>query len=150
MTSSDDPLPIAQVTDEEVTAGVYGDDEPSPLTPFGTAHMFWQALDDPAYYANALNRLTVDPDDWGDFSEASNILKDLSIMSVVESAPTRTDVAYVKFIELTGEASAQAFADAPLTDVRVVTVIKPSESDWWLVWSLTHNSFPNENDIPVF
>lgn len=138
------------MTDEEVTEGVYRDEEPSPLTPFGTAHMFWQALGDPAHYANALHRLTVVPDEWGDFFEASSALKDLSIMSVVESPPTRNDVTYVKFIELAGEASAQAFADAPLTDVRVVTVVKPSASDWWLVWSLTHNSFPNENDIPVY
>jgi hypothetical protein len=148
MTTPGDPLPLAQVSDEDVEEGVYSQREVTPGNAWGAAHLFWQALDDPAHYATALKNLSAEPGEWGDYSEASALLKDLSIMSEVETPPTRTDVAHVKFIELAGEASAQAFAEAPLDDVWVLTLVKPSGSDWWLVWSLDHNAFPDESVVP--
>jgi len=50
----------------------------------------------------------------------------------------------VKFID-TGDTTAQAFDDAPLDDVWILTLIKVG--DWWRVWGLSHNHLPLAGDV---
>ena len=54
------------------------------------------------------------------------------------------ELAHVKFID-TGDTTAQAFDDASLDDVWILTLIKIG--DWWRVWGLSHNHLPSVGDV---
>lgn len=141
------PLALVQTSGDEALARAFPDGEATPETPLGTAMLWWQALGDVVKYRSALEQLSLDPTLWGDYKLAAAAIADRSITTFVEPCPNDEAIKYVKYIEFAGEEAAQAVEDVPLDDLLVLTLVKPEESDWWLVWGLTHNRFPPASEI---
>ena len=141
------PLALVQSSGDAALASAFPDGEPTPETPLGTAMLWWLGLADVDEYRNALERLSLDPSLWGDYKLPAAAIADRSITTVVEPCPGDEAIKHVKFIEFAGDDAAVAVADAPLTDVFVLTLVKPADSDWWLVWGLSHNRFPPATEI---
>lgn len=134
------PLPVVD-KGANVPTEVFGEAGPQPTTPVGAAYMWWLALDDPTEYRNALTRLTVDINLWGDFSDALDALADRSITSFPIMDETDPGVAHVKFINYAGEGVGQFFDHAELDDIVFLTLVlneHPGETHgWWRVWGLS-------------
>lgn len=143
------PLPIVESTDEKVLAGTFGspDAEPDPRTPLGAAFLWWMALKDPVKYRKALNNLSTNPSAWNGYHEAASLIGHLSILSGVEDNPEDPDIKYVRFIDYGGDSSGQVFEDAEMRNFFVLTVVKPEESEWWLVWGLSDRYFPARDEV---
>lgn len=141
------PLPIVGASGDDVWHKHTNGGDPDPTTPWGAACLWWQGLDDPAEYRHALEVLSVNPGAWGDYAEAAGFIGNLSILTKVEDNPDRDDIKYVRFIEFGGDEAGQVFADAPLHDVWVVTVVQPPGDEWWRVWGLSHNHFPTTEEV---
>lgn len=137
------PLVMVQSSAEVALGCAFPDGQSGPESPLGTAMIWWEGLEDPVEYRNALEQLSLDPSVWGDYTAAAEAIADRSITTVVEPCLGDDDIKYVKFIEFAGEEAAKVLESAPIDDVYVVTVVKPSESEWWLVWGLSHNCFPH-------
>lgn len=141
------PLPIEAVAGAEVWAEHTTSGDPDPTAPFGAALLWWQGLLDHQENQHALRVMSFNPDAWGDYSEAAGILSTLSILTKVEDNPDRDDIKYVRFIEYSGAEAGRVFADAALTDIWVVTLVKREGDDWWRVWGLSHNHFPTADKV---
>ena len=139
------PLPLVHAAADDALAATYPDGEALPETPVGAATLWWLALRDPDHYRTALAQLSADASVWGDFLKARETLRGLSIMQhPIYSDERPGELAHVKFID-TGDTTAQAFDDAPLDDVWILTLIKVG--DWWRVWGLSHNHLPLAGDV---
>lgn len=143
-----EPLPLAlvQSSGDAALARAFPDGEATPETPLGTAMLWWLGLADVDEYRDALERLSLEPSLWGDYKLPAAAIAGRSITTAVEPCPGDDAIKHVKFIEFAGDA-AISVADAPLTDVFVLTLVKPEDSDWWLVWGLSHNRFPPATEI---
>lgn len=141
------PLPIEELAFDEVWQRHTTDGDPDPTTPWGAACIWWQGLAKPSEYQNALQVMSYNPAAWGDYSQAAEAIADLSVLTKVEDNSERDDIKYVRFIEYSGAAAGRVFAEAPLTDVWVVTLVKRPGDDWWRVWGLSHNYFPTAEDV---
>jgi hypothetical protein len=139
------PLPLVLADDEEAFASFFPDGNPTPATPLGAAWLWWGALEDPKRFRTVLSDLSANPAVWGDFAEAAGILRRLGIMQhPIESQERPGDVAYVKFID-SGDSTARVFAEAPLEDVWILTMVKVGPL--WKVWGLSNNYLPGAADI---
>lgn len=149
MADDDLPLPIVESTDQEALTEAFGspDAEPDPYTPRGTAFLWWQALQDPVHYRNALDNLSTNPSAWNGYRQAADLIADLSMLTGVEDNEEDPDIKYVRFIHYEGASSGQVFEDAEMRDFFVLTVVKPEESDWWLVWGLSDSYFPSRDEV---
>lgn len=143
----DMPLPIVEVSGDEVMRRHTVNGNPDPTTPLGAAFLWWQGLADPVTYRHALEVMSHNPEVWCDYTEAADLIGDLAIMTGVESNADRSDVAYVKFIDYEGAEAGQDFADAPITDFWVVTLVNREDDDWWRVWGLSHGHFPSTAEV---
>lgn len=143
------PLPLVQVPTEDVLKKAFASTggKPTPFTPLGTAYLWWTALRDVDHYQTALRTLSLAPADWGDYKEAAALLADRAIMTFVVENPEDPAIRYVKFMEMAWEGSAQAIDDAEVDELFILTVVKPDESDYWLVWGLSHNHVPPQSEI---
>ncbi|GAA0986827.1 MULTISPECIES: hypothetical protein [Actinomycetes] len=152
MTDAREPLPIVQASDEDVAAAAYGaGGEPDPATPLGAAALWQTALGmGPDQYRTALENLSFVPNVWGDFSEAVGLISGRSILTRVDTPDGAPHVSYVRFIEYSGASGAVAFADAPLDDVIVMTLVKPPDFPWWLVYSLTRDYAPPVDELELW
>ena len=126
-------LDLVQSSGDAALARAFPGGEATPATPLGTAMLWWLGLADVDEYRNALERLSLDPSLWGDYQLPAAAIADRSITTVLEPCPGDEAIKHIKFIEFAGDDAAVAIADAPLTDVFVLTVVKPEDSDWWLV-----------------
>lgn len=141
------PLPIVEADADEAWQHNTTDGNPDPTTPWGAACLWWQGLADPVEYRHALEVLSYNPDAWGDYRQAADMIGNLSILSRVQDNPDRDDIKYVRFIDYSGDGAGQVFEEAPLHDVYVVTVVKQPGDDWWRVWGLSHNHFPTTDQV---
>lgn len=141
------PLVMVQSSAEAALGRAFPDGDSGPESPLGTAMIWWQGLEDPVEYRNALEQLSLDPSVWGDYAEAAEAIAGRSITTVIEPCDGDDAIKYVKFIEFAGEEAAMVLESAPIDDVYIVTVVKPPESDWWLVWGLSHNYFPPVSEV---
>lgn len=141
------PAALVQSSGDEALTRAFPDGIATPEMPLGTAMLWWQALEDVVEYRNALDRLSLDQKLWGDYTVPAAAIANRSITTFVEPCPDDEAIKYVKFIEFAGDEAAQAVEDIPLDDLFVLTLVKPDDSDWWLVWGLTHNRFPPASEI---
>jgi hypothetical protein len=144
---ADMPLAIVETDGREVWSEKTVDGELSPTTAWGAACLFWQALDDPVENRPALELLSYNPADWGDYIEVADMIASRSITGAVHDNPDRDDIRYVKFIEFSGSGAAVAFAPVPLDDVMVLTLVQPDGDAWWRVWGICQNRFPETAEI---
>lgn len=139
------PFPAVIVPDEEVASGVLPDG-PTPDTPLGSAMLFWMASGELPEFLPAIRNVSLNPADWGDYSEIAQLLDGYSIASNVEpSRDGRDDVAHIKFIPDMGH-SVQLFEEVELDDVLMMTLVH-CDDGWWRVWGVSHNWTPGSEDI---
>lgn len=140
------PLPVVAV-DEETTVKAYDDTfGASDIwldTPLGTAALFWLILQEPDQDIEVLNALVVDPTAWDDYTQAAHDIAPLSIAQHVHDSTDDPRIKHVKFVPLAGNRTVVAFADAPVPDAIVVTVINPPASRLWHVWGYTRGWTPS-------
>ncbi len=141
------PLPIEALPGDEVWQRHTTGGDPDPATPWGAACIWWQGLADPQEYLHALQLMSSNPEVWGDYTEAAAAIADLGILTKVEDNAERDDIKYVRFIEYAGAEAGRIFAETPLTDVWIVTLVKREGDAWWRVWGLSHNYFPPAADV---
>ncbi len=142
------PLPIEDKPGDEVwNAHTDANGDPDPTTPWGAACLWWQGLSNPVEYRHALDELSLNPQVWNGYDQAAGFIGSLSILSKVEDNADQENIKYVRFIEFGGEEAGQVFADAPTSELWVVTVVKPEGDDWWRVWGLSHNHFPTTAQV---
>ena len=112
-------------------------EEPTPVTPLGTASLWRRYLQDPQRHKSELDRLVVKPESWGDFSGVAATMRRLSLTDFPVTVSGRSpDVAYVRLAVSRRESgSAAAHADWFLTTVRGI-------DGWWRVWDLTKDRRP--------
>lgn len=140
------PLPLEVRTDEETFAAFFPDADPDPTTPLRSAYMWWAALLDMENCLTALENLTWHPPAWNGFTEVLAELAGWSMAQGVQPNDEHPDqVAYVRLIPSTGT-SAQVFADAPLPDAQVLTLVRDANG-WWKVWGLSRNRMPSYGEI---
>jgi hypothetical protein len=140
--------PPLEIVSEDAAAAALADAgaDQGPFHPFGAATLWWMAVRDRAQMTVALERLTYNPEAWGDFSDAEATISGYSIASFVDYLEGHQDeIAYVKFVPAT-EHSTQAFGDVKLDDVVVLTLRK-SDDGWWRVWAISHNDRPGVDEI---
>lgn len=139
----DTPLPLEIVDPDVATAAFFPDGPPTPMTPRGAAFLWWSALlhrDEPGN-DEVLQHLSYRPGDWGDFTIIAARLEGWAMMQYVDpSADAPNDIAYAKFIPDPGH-SVRGFADAPLPEVQVLTVVR-QPNGLWQAWGLSHNYYP--------
>jgi predicted nucleic acid-binding protein len=140
-----DPMPLEIVSESEVMEAFFPKGQPDPTDPLGAAFMWWSALLDRAQYFTALQNLTWHPPSWGDYEWASERLSGASMMQFVERCPDDDYIAYVKFPPGVGH-PARVFAEAPLTNVHVLTMVRCSDG-WWRAWGLHENRFPSAEEV---
>jgi len=139
------PLPLEQAEGSQAFGAVFGETPPSQATPVGAAFLWSLALEDTVANRAALESLTANSAVWGDFIPARDALAGRSIAQhPIHSADRPGEIAYVKFIDVSG-AAARAFDDAPLDDVWILTMVKATSQ--WHVWGLTHNRVPHAAEI---
>lgn len=139
------PLPLVRVEDEdEVLRRTFGPGGPAPSSPLGAAFLWQSAIASPEVFDSALERLTVDREQWGDFGWANGVLSGLSMTNrPILDAESPDRVAHVKFIDYAGEGIARATGSAALEDVWILTLRRdPGRDNWWRVWGLTQNQRP--------
>lgn len=143
------PLPLVQVSTEHLMSEVFASTggEATPHTPLGSAFLWWQGLQNPEHYQTALKTLSLNPAAWGDYQEAADILADRSLMSFVIDNSEDSAIKYAKFMRLAGETSVQAVDDGLVDDLAILTVVKPEDSDWWLIWGLSENYIPDTEEV---
>lgn len=140
------PLPLVEADAEAAMAAMFPDGGPTPKSPLGAAMLWWSALQDPVHFRVTLEQLSVNASDWGDFGDAARRLADKSITQLpIESEERPGEVCYVKFISMDGAEVVQAFADAPIDDVWLLTMVRVGEE--WKVWGLSHNYLPPANRV---
>lgn len=129
------PLPLVQVSTEQLMSEAFASTggETAPSTPLGTAFLWWQGLQDTEYYQTDLKQLSLNPRVWGNFQEAAKVLADRSLMSFPLDNSEDSSIKYARFMRLAGDKSAQAVDDALVDDVAILTLVKPEDSEWWLV-----------------
>lgn len=149
MANDDLPLPIVESTNQDEHAKAFGspDAEPDPRTPRGAAFLWWRALQDPVEYRNALDNLSIDPSAWNGYHQAADLIAHLSMLTGVEHNEEDPDIKYVRFISYGATSSGQVFEDAEMRDFFALTVVKPEESDWWLIWGLSDSYFPSRDEV---
>lgn len=140
------PLPLEIVDGAAAMDAVFGPEGPTPLTPLGTAMLFWQALvSGRDEYRTALETLTYTPSAFGDYSEVERMLDGYSIMENVNHPAGREgDIGFVRFMRDVGH-SMRAFGDAPIDDMVILTTVRVGE--FWQVWGYSHNYFPTPDEI---
>lgn len=154
MTNQDElpPLPIVQADDFDVERDAFGDREPDPTTPLGTAFLWWKCLADPEHYRTALTRLSYAPADWGDYAQAADILRGLSMLTGIEDNPDDPIIKYARFIDYSGEGHGLVFEDGGMSDFKSLTLIKPIDAfrnpeNWWLVWGMSDSYYPSRREV---
>lgn len=140
------PLPLEIVSGDEAMRAFFPDGDPTPETPLGTAFYWWKALLDIDQYEAALQNLSADPNDWGDYRSVFDRLAGWSMMQYVDYCADAADtIAYIKFMPDTGHAM-RAFGLAPLSRAMILTLVKCPDG-WWRVWGLSENYYPSANRI---
>ncbi len=141
------PLPLEIVSDEEAVSAFFpGGGRPDPTTPLGSAYMWWLALLDANEYRTALESLSYNPDDWGDYASVAAELDGWSMMQNVHYSPNAPEkIAYVKFMP-GDEWSMRAFGEAPLESAQILTIVNCPDG-WWRVWGVSKNYFPSANRV---
>lgn len=144
----DTPLPLEIVDSDLAAAAFFPDGPPTPTTPRGAAFLWWSALlhrDEPGE-DEVLRYLSYNPRDWGDFTSIAAQLQGWAMMQYVEPCAGSPDnIAYAKFIPDPGH-SMRSFADAPLPDVQILTVVK-QPNGLWQAWGLSHNYYPPATQV---
>lgn len=144
----DTPLPLEIADPDVAAAAFFPDGPPTPMTPRGAAFLWWSALihrDEPGG-DEVLQHLSYRPSDWGDFASIAAQLEGWAMMQYVDPCPDAPhDIAYAKFIPDPGHA-ARSFADAPLPDVHILTVVK-HPNGLWQAWGLSHNYYPQAAQV---
>lgn len=135
------PLPLMTVSDGTSMRETFGDKPLDQSTPIGAAALFWLATQDVTKNRRALENLSVQPADWGDYTATAEILAHLSIMQNVMDSTDDEGIKHVKFIELAGDSSAVAFGEAELPDATILTVVSGG-TDTWYVWGMTTGWVP--------
>jgi hypothetical protein len=143
------PLPLVQVSTEHLMSEAFASTggQPDPSTPLGTAFLWWTGLQEREQYQTALQTLSLNPGVWGDYEEAADILADRSLMSFLVDNPDDSAIKYAKFMRLAGDKSAQAVEDTVVDDVAILTLVKPDDSEWWLVWGLSEDHIPTTKEV---
>lgn len=141
---ADTPLPLEIVAPGVAAAAFFPTGDPTPNTPRGAAFLWWSALlhrDEPGE-DEMLQLLSYRPSDWGNYDSAANQLEGWAMMQYVDpctDAPE--DIAYAKFIPDPGR-SVRSFADVPLPEVQILTVIRRPDG-LWQAWGLSNNYRPS-------
>jgi len=139
------PLPLVIAPDDETHAAFFGDGEATPETPIGAAFLWWSALLNLDEFRTALERLSYNPADW-DYPTTQAHLSGWALASgLIERDEPHPQIAAAKFIRDTGW-SMQAFDDAPLDEVVVLTVVLCPDG-WWRVWGMSKNHVPSNNRV---
>lgn len=139
------PLPMEIASADEAFAAFFPDGEPEPDTPLGAAFLWWKGLLDQEQYAVALARLTWAPEAW-DYRQTAAHLDGWSMMQRVYACDDAPDqIAYVRFMRDSGHVM-RAFADAPLDEMYVLTVVL-CEDGWWRVWGYSKDYFPPADQV---
>jgi len=108
--------------------------------------MWWLALLDANEYRTALESLSYNPDDWGDYASVAAELDGWSMMQNVHYSPNAPEkIAYVKFMP-GDEWSMRAFGEAPLESAQILTIVNCPDG-WWRVWGVSKNYFPSANRV---
>lgn len=148
---SPDPvlLPAAlEIVDEiDARAAFFPDGKgPDPYTPLGSAVLWYAALQNLDEHRGALEQLTYDPSDWDGFASATTSLENWGLMQNTHYNEDDPDnIAYIRFMPGTGW-NMRAFAEVPLSEVRILTLVKCPEG-WWRVWGLSTNYQPSANRV---
>jgi predicted nucleic acid-binding protein len=141
------PLPLEIVSDNDAHNAFFPEGaEPDPTTPLGSAYLWWSALLNLDKYRVAIEDLSYNPADWGDYTSVAAELDGWSMMQNVlycEDAPAQ--IVYVKFMPDTGW-SMRAFDEAPLEVAQILTLVNCPDS-WWRVWGISKNYFPSANRV---
>jgi predicted nucleic acid-binding protein len=139
----DVPLPLEIVSDEDAHDAFFPNGEgPDPTTPLGAAVLWWRALMDLDQYRTAIENLSYNPGDWGDYRQAAAELDDWALMqNIVPCEGDPDTIAYARFMN-GAKQSMRAFAEAPLWDVQVLTLVRCPDG-WWRIWGLSRNYFPS-------
>jgi predicted nucleic acid-binding protein len=146
-TTTSTPLPLEIVSGEAAHNAFFPDGaEPDLTTPLGSAYLWWAALLNLNEYRVALENLSYNPADWGDYTSVAAELDGWSMMQNVlycEDAPA--EIAYVKFMPDTGW-SMRAFDEAPLEVAQILTLVTCSDG-CWRVWGISKNYFPSARRV---
>lgn len=141
------PLPIVETGSLEFPTHLFEEGEPTPYTPFGTAVLWHIALGDVEHNRNALDALSLHPEVWGDYAEASSLLRDMSLLSNVVDNPEDDCIKYVRFIDYAGKTNGQAFESAELDSYRSLTVVNPEGSPCWFVWGISDDGYHSREQV---
>jgi predicted nucleic acid-binding protein len=141
----DQPLPLQVAADEEMAQAFFPDGEPTPAEPLGAAMLWWTALLRKDELSTALQNLTLNPSDWGDYEEAAELLRGTGLMQFVERCPGADDIGYVKFMPNVDQTMV-AFGPALLKQVVILTMVLCPDG-WWRAWGLSENYFPKPEEI---
>jgi predicted nucleic acid-binding protein len=141
----EEPLPLQSAPDAETAQAFFPDGEPTPAQPLGAATLWWLALLGKDELLTALENLTVNPADWGDYDWAAEMLRGTGIMTFVERCPGADDIAYVKFMPNVGQTMV-AFGPALLKQAFILTMVLCPDG-WWRAWGLSENYFPKAEEI---
>ena len=134
------PIPLELKSYEETVQAFFPDSPPDPASPLGAAFLWWSALPNKAEFLPALNALTFDPADWGDYERALQQLDGTGMMQFVDRCPDADDIAYVKFMPNVDHPM-RAFGAVPLERAQVLTLVLCPDG-WWRAWGLSEDYFP--------
>lgn len=144
-----EPLPAAlEIVDgEDAQAAFFPDGKgPDPFTPLGSAVLWYAALRSIDEHQGALEELTYDVSDWDGFTSAQTSLENWGLMQNTHFNEDDPDsIAYIRFMPDTGW-NMRAFAEVPLPEVRILTLVKCPDG-WWRVWGLSTNYQPSANRV---
>lgn len=140
------PLPLEIVPGDDAMRAFFPDGEPTPEAPLGAAFLWWKALLDIDRYEAALENLSANPDDWGDYRAIFAMLNGWAMMQYVDYCADAPDlIAYVKFMPDPGHAM-RAFGPAPLPHVKVLTLVQCRDG-LWRAWGLSENHYPTAERV---
>lgn len=141
------PLPLEIVSGEAAQEAFFpGDAGPDPTTPLGAAFLWYLAIRDADENRGALEQLTYNPADWNGYASIAASLEGWAMMQNIHYNEEDPDnIAYARFMPDTGW-SMRAFADVPLSEVKILTLVRCPDS-WWRVWGISTNYIPSANRI---
>jgi hypothetical protein len=145
-TAAPTPLPLVIVGDDEALAAMFPGGDPDPFTPLGAAYLWLVALRAIDEFRPTLETLSVNPAAWHGYSAIVETLNGWYLtQNIVYSVEAPDQLAFAKLIPGSGS-SMRAFGDAPLTEVRFLTMVRQSDR-WWRVWGLTDGWTPSAADV---
>lgn len=101
-----------------------------PTKPLHVAALWWQAVGEPAHYATALNRLSHEHTDFGDYMAASVALEEMSMVTTaIPAVDAPQQMTFVRFIPEVPHTS-QVFSPGSIGGAVFMTLIALPDKTW--------------------